>query len=326
VQSQDYGGAKWAVGQRLDGAADADLDRALAEGSILRTHVLRPTWHFVARDDLQWMLALTAPRVLAASGTNRRKLGLTDAVLAKANDVLRQAVEGGAQLTRQELGDALAEAGIDPTGQRLPHLLAAAELEGVLCSGGLRGKQHTYALFDARAPKARPMKREAAITELARRYFASHGPATAKDFAWWSGLTLTDAKSGIERQHPQLQSAELDGQTFWFAPLDGADDKPPRALLLPNYDEYLVAYADRGALLDAPPPSMLDSRGNVLFNNTLVIDGSVVGTWRRTVKKGEVHLEVTTFAPIPKTASRHVTEAADRYGAFLGLTPRLRIT
>lgn len=177
VQSQDYGGAKWAVGQRLDGAADADLDRALAEGSILRTHVLRPTWHFVARDDLQWMLALTAPRVLAASGTNRRKLGLTDAVLAKANDVLRQAVEGGAQLTREELGDALAEAGIDPTGQRLPHLLAAAELEGVLCSGGLRSKQHTYALFDARAPKARPMKREAAITELARRYFASHGPA-----------------------------------------------------------------------------------------------------------------------------------------------------
>ncbi|HLL55775.1 MAG TPA: winged helix DNA-binding domain-containing protein [Myxococcaceae bacterium] len=327
VQSQDYGGAKWAVGQRLPNAVDAQLDQALAEGSIVRTHVLRPTWHLVAREDLRWLLALSAPRVHAKVAARRRELGLTEAVIARAVDVMRKALAGGAQLTREELRAALAEAGIE-TGVEsdLAHLTMVAELDAVICSGALRGKQHTYALFDARVPKARALKREDALAELTRRYFTSHGPATAKDFAWWSGLTLGDVRTGIERQDPPLKSVELGGQTYWFAPLEDTGAEAPRALLLPNYDEYLVAYEDRAALLDAPPPEKLDARGNVLFNNTLVLDGSVVGSWKRTLKKREVLIEVTAFARIPKAASRHVTEAAERYGAFLGLTPRLRIS
>src|SRR5688572_10872776 len=199
VQAQDYAAAKWALALRAPGLTDADVDRALADGSILRTHVLRPTWHFVLPDDIRWMLALTAPRINALSAYYYRQMGLDDATFARSNDVLAKALQGGQQRTREELAAVLHQAGIY-NGELLAftYLMIRAELDGVVCSGARRGKQFTYALLDERAPQARQLTRDEALAELARRYFSGHGPATLADFVWWSGLTVTDARSGLE--------------------------------------------------------------------------------------------------------------------------------
>jgi hypothetical protein len=206
VQAQDYAGAKWAMGQRAIGVTDADVDRAFDAGAIIRTHVLRPTWHFVAPDDLRWMLALTAPRVSAAMGYYNRLLGLDRAVFRKSNETLTRALRDGRQRTRRELVSALTGAGVKvPTGQHAAHLLMQAELDGVICSGARRGKQHTYALLDERVPPAHTLERDEALAELTRRYFATRGPATLRDFSWWSGLTMADARRGAEAVGPFLQ-------------------------------------------------------------------------------------------------------------------------
>ncbi len=325
VQSQDYPGAKWAVGQRL-GVTDAAVERAFAAGEVLRTHVLRPTWHLVAPADLRWMLALTASRVHATAAAHRKQLGIDATTLAKSEKVLREALAGGAHRTREELGAALTGAGVDATDTvRLSHLMIAAELDAVVVSGAPRGKQQTYALVDERVAKAKAKERGEALRELAARYFASHGPATERDFAWWSGLTLTDARKGIEGA--ELVATETGGVTHWAGAEVASDGEgeAPRVMLLPNYDEYVVAYAERGAIVGDVPAEKLDSRGNVLFNHAVVVDGRVAGTWTRTLKKREVLVEVTAFGGLSKAVTRLVTEAAERYGEHLGLTARVSV-
>nr|MDQ6908888.1 winged helix DNA-binding domain-containing protein [Chloroflexota bacterium] len=203
VQSQDYAGAKWAVGQRMHDTTDAALDQAFADGAILRTHVMRPTWHFVAPADIRWLLALTAPRVNATNAYHYRKHGLNDATFARSNAALTNALRGGAQRTRTELASVLQQAGIATNDLRLGLIMMRAELDGVVCSGARRGKQFTYALLDERAPPAETLARDEALAELTRRYMTSHGPATVQDFVWWSGLTMTDAKAGLEMVKPQ---------------------------------------------------------------------------------------------------------------------------
>ena len=205
VQSQDYLAAKWAVGQRMKACTDAAFDEAFSRGDILRTHVLRPTWHFVSPADLRWMLALTAPRVNALRAYYNRQHGLDEAVFARSRAVIAKALEGGAHRTRDELGDILATAKIGGGPERRGNILLDAELEGLVCSGPLRGKHHTYALVEARAPEAaRAPSRDEALAELARRFFVSHGPATLKDYVWWSGLTVADARAGVENVTPRL--------------------------------------------------------------------------------------------------------------------------
>ncbi len=199
VQAQDYEGAKWAVAQRTKDLTDAAFEQAFTAGAILRTHVLRPTWHFVTPTDIRWMLALTAQRVHAALNYHNRKLALDNALFAQSNAVLIKALQSGQQLTRTELGAFLQQADIATDDLlRLGHILIHAELEGIVCSGARRGKQFTYALLDERAPQAKTLARDEALAELAKRYFTSHGPATLKDYVWWSGLTVADAKAGIE--------------------------------------------------------------------------------------------------------------------------------
>jgi hypothetical protein len=190
VQSQDYAGAKWAVAQRARGCSDRDVELACDRGDIVRTHVMRPTWHFVAPADARWMLELTAPRVHAANAYYYRKLELSPRTFERSNAALALALEGGKHLTRVELARALAGAGIRAEGVRLAYLLMRAELDALICNGSRRGKQFTYALFDERVPRAAPLARDEALAELTRRYFTSHGPATVQDFAWWSGLTV----------------------------------------------------------------------------------------------------------------------------------------
>jgi hypothetical protein len=315
VQAQDYAGAKWALGLRMRSAADQAIEQAFTSGSILRTHLMRPTWHFVSPADIRWLLALTAPRVHQSNAFQYRKLELGRAVLRRSAAALEQALQGGRQATREQLRGVLEHAGVHTRGPlRLGYILMYAELEGIVCSGPRRGKQFTYALLEERVPPARALLREEALAELARRYFMSHGPATLRDLAKWSGLTIADARRGLEAVRGQLEQEVASGQEFWFAasalPRKGGS---PQVLLLPNYDEYTIGYRDHSAVFD------LSRRFDLVYGHVLVIDGRVVGTWRRTLQKTEVVIQTNTFAPLSKAESRAVVRAADRYGAFLGL-------
>ena len=227
MQAQDYVPAKWSIGQRATGLVDDDLDRALTQGSIVRTHVLRPTWHFVARDDLRWLLALTGPRVQRGMGARLRQLGLDERTLARCRAAIVSALEGGQALTRNEIGGILDAAGIDRSGQRLPHVLGYCELDGVICSGGLKGKQQSYALIDERVPRGDPFDRDKAWIELTHRYLRSHGPAAVEDIRWWASLTVAEIRKAIDMLGAELQSEVVDGATLWSMGSDTG--RPPRA-------------------------------------------------------------------------------------------------
>jgi Winged helix DNA-binding domain len=334
VQSQDYGPAKWSVGQRSAGLTDADLERAFAKGEILRTHVLRPTWHFVAPADIRWMLQLTRPRVFALSAFSVRREKLDAETFSYAYAVLAKALDGGKQLTRNELGAALGKAGIEAQAVRLAHILMRAELEGLICSGAPKGKQHTYALLDERVSPARPLAREEALVELTRRYFTSHGPASAKDFQWWSSLSMAEVKRGLGLADSLLEQDTIDGVTYWFgkAAPPKTDSPPPRIHLLQMFDEYLVGYSQtRGALDRAGITSSLFSTINVR-SGALVLDSQLAGTWRRTIGKDGVLIEArlhTTFEHGQMLMLEHgqmqaLCTEVDRYAAFLRTSATLR--
>jgi hypothetical protein len=318
VQAQDYAGAKWALGLRLQGATDDDVDRAFADGSILRTHLMRPTWHFVAPADIRWLLALTAPRVHAANAFMYRKLELDSAIFKRSDAALAKALRGGRHLTRDELRHALEKAGIATgDGVRLAYLMMHAELEGVVCSGARRAKQFTYALLDARVPRARTLGHEEALAELAGRYFTSRGPATVQDFAKWSGLTLADARCGLEAVKARLRQEVVDGHAYWLpASTRSVKDTSTAACLLSIYDEYISGYKDRSAMGTAEVGGRLTALGNAL-SYIVVVDSQIVGTWKRTLGKGAVVIETGLFTCLTKAENRAVAAAAQRYGDFL---------
>ena len=318
VQSQDFLGAKWAIGLRTNGLNEADVDRAYADGSILRTHLLRPTWHFVTPADIRWLLALTAPRVRAQLRYMDRQLELDNALLERSNTVLEKTLRGGKHLTRVELGSALEERGINTDDLRLTHLVMHAELDGVLCSGPRQGKQFTYALLEERVPQTNALERHEALAEITKRYFTGHGPATLKDFVWWSGLSVTDAKRGLETVKSEFEHEILMDETYWFSP---SQPKKPvtKAVLLPSYDEYTVGYTDRRAIFDASHADKLDARGSILAQNAILVHGRVVGAWKRTLKKNSVVMAATLFKEMKKNETHAIIEAAERYANFLNL-------
>jgi hypothetical protein len=320
VQAQDYYAAQWALGIRMQLPTQGAIEQALANGSILRTHVLRPTWHFVTPADIRWLLALTAPRVHQINATMYRQQGLDSSTLKRSHDALALALQGGNQLIRTELQAGLQKAGIAVDGGlRLSYLVMAAELDGILCSGGRRGKQFTYALLDERAPQARRLEREQALAELARRYFTSRGPATVHDLAKWSGLTVADAKHGLESVQEQFERQELDGRTFWFSATRAPQNNPiPAAYLLSVYDECLSSYKDRSAIVDEGVWERLAALENAL-RLIIVVDGLVVGTWKPIRKKEAVSVKIDLYAPLTEAQNRAVNLAARGYGEFIGL-------
>jgi Winged helix DNA-binding domain len=320
VQAQDYAAAKWALGLRLQDATDDAIEQAFSSGAMLRTHVMRPTWHFVAPAAIRWLLALTAPRVNAAAAYWYRRLELDDALFARSNAALLKALQGGQQLTRPELIPTLQQAGIATDGeQRLTYIIMRAELDGIVCSGARQGKQFTYALLEERAPQARTLERDEALAELFRRYFTSHGPATLQDFVWWSGLTIADARAGLAMVKSQFVQEEIEDQMYWFAPSTSfSKEIAQTAYLLPNYDEYIVGYTDRSAIYDPIHNEKLDARSNVLFNHTIVVNGRIVGTWKRTLKKDAVVITPDFFVSPTEAEMRAFAAAAERYGKFVG--------
>jgi hypothetical protein len=315
VQAQEYGPARWALGVRLSsGWTDARIARSIDRGEILRTHVLRPTWHFVARSDIRWMLELTGPQVLRRMSTYDRQLGLDAAVLTRATEIIERALGDGGCLTRGELGTNLERAGLPGKSTHLAHIAMHAELERVICSGPRRGKQLTYMLLADRAPDARTLYHDEALAELARRYFQSHGPATIRDFVWWSGLRTADAKRGLEII--RAKSHHMDGLTYWTIGRVPARSsrREPTLLLLPIYDEYLVAYRDRLVV----PHSLYSWSRGVGIRHSLVISGQLAGTWRTVFGVSKMVIEVEPTRRLTPGERRALVQAVVRYQRFLG--------
>ncbi|RPJ19542.1 MAG: winged helix DNA-binding domain-containing protein [Chloroflexi bacterium] len=324
VQAQDYAGAKWGLGQRLKSATDTTLDQSFNEGKLLRTHVMRPTWHFVTPADIRWILALTAPRVHAVNAFMYRKLELDRAAIKKSYAVLEKVLQGNKQLTRSELASVFEKAGINAEGLRLGYFMMSAELDGVICSGARRGKQMTYALLEERAPQAVALTHEEALAELTRRYFATRGPATLQDFTWWSGLTMADAKNGIELVKSQFENELIDGKAYWFPnSVSPAREKSPTAHLLPNYDEYFIGFKDRSAIGELAKRAGIKGDDPSFLAHIIILDGQVVGGWRRTLKRDAVLIELNLITELTKTENQAVSAATDQYARFLGLPAQL---
>jgi hypothetical protein len=318
MQAQDYAGAKWAIGLRAAGLDDRSIERAFNQGAILRTHMMRPTWHFVTPADIRWIQMLTGPRVNRLNALYYRRGGLDGPALRRGVKVLERSLRNRNYLTREALGSALAAAGLPLRGQPLAYLVMYAELEGVVCSGPRQGKQVTYALLEERAAPAPAISRDEALARLVRRYFSSHGPATFKDFAWWSGLTARDAKAGVAMNGDGLAHEVIDGLTYWFSPGRAAKPPPsPAVFLLPNYDEFGIAYRDRVLVCGVPRPTGMTDLDE--FAHLLVIDRTLIGRWRRVVKRRSVVVEVQPFRSLTGAESRAVEAEVQAYGAFLGL-------
>jgi len=320
VQSQEYASAKWALGLRLDNAIDADIELAFTNGSILRTHLLRPTWHFVLPSDIRWLLALTGPRVNKLNAFMYRREGLDEAILKKSQDVIASALQGGYQFTRDELEVVLENAGFQmKKGQYLVYILMSAELNGVICSGARRGKQFTYALLDELVPKTSSFYPEEALAELSKRYFLSRGPASVSDFAKWSGLTKAEAGRGLKSVKGQFEKVDVDGQEYWFAePLSPLMITSPSVFLLSVFDEYISGYKDYSSYGDESVGEKLRQLGNAL-HFIIVIDGLIVGTWRRELGKHSVEIQTNLFRELSVPESQAVRDAGQRYGKFLGI-------
>lgn len=323
VQAQEYPYARWSVGQRANGVPDdAAVDAALARGDIVRTHVMRDTWHFVTRSDARWLLRLTGPRIQARNGTMYRKIGLDAAQLAKTDALLADVLSGGVQLTRRALAGELAQRGVVADGFRLGYILMHAELEEAICSGARQGKHHTYALFDDRVPPAPPFDRDEALAEAVRRFFTSHGPATVKDFTWWSYLTVADARRGLDLVGDEFVPIEIDGRTYWSAAGDtGVTPRrgTHRAHLLQVYDEYVIAYRESRDILDVDQLAGQLPGGRVMFLHAVILDGQVIGHWRRQITKTAVVVETQILRPLGKAEAAAVEEAVARHAAFMGL-------
>jgi hypothetical protein len=317
MQSQDYPGAKWGIGLRA-AVTDADVEDACDGGAIIRTHVLRQTWHFVARDDIRWLLALSGPRVNAVNAHYYRQMELDERTFARSRRVIERVLRDGTHLTRPELKAALNRERIVADGPRLAFLIMRFELDALICSGRRRGNQLTYALLDDRVPSANGMNRDAALAELARRYFASHGPATLKDYVWWSGLTVRDAKAGIDLASRVLTQEVVDGLTYWSVASRTRKAPPsPTAHLLPNYDEYLIAHKDRGLVASSGSGDGV-ARIKDPFIHHIVIDGRLAGSWTRAAEKGSVVVGLSTYARPTDAIRRAIAAAVERFGKFVG--------
>ncbi|MGH8869938.1 MAG: winged helix DNA-binding domain-containing protein [Actinomycetes bacterium] len=321
MQSQDFGPAKWSLGERLPGTTDAEVQHSFDAGQFLRTHALRPTWHFVAPDDIWWLLRLTGPRVHATNAYAYRRACLDEGAFAKAHVLLAKALDGGAHRTRKELAEVVAGAGLPSTGFGLGYLLMHAELEGLICSGPMRQKQHTYTLLETRVPPAPEHDPDEALAELVTRYFTSHGPATAKDLKWWSSLTLADIARGVELAGDRLRHDLVDGVSYWSGWQETTALTSPTVHLLQRYDEYVVAYAESKYVLDLSGTARALPPGTVVPNGVLLLDGQMTGHWRRTSTNDALQIEAQLYRALTPAESEALEAAAARQATYLNLRP-----
>jgi hypothetical protein len=322
VQAENPSQAAWAVAARTQHPQPADLTGLLDDGTVLRTHVLRPTWHFVRAEDIGWLLDLTGPRIRQVTGQQLRTThDLDERSVAKALDAITQALATRGHLTRAQLADELTEYGIGSTGQRLMLLLAQAELEGLICGGRPVAGEHTYALLSERAPATRRLARDQALAELALRYLTGHGPATERDLTYWASLTLTDVRTGLAQVRDQLGSFQHDGRTYWHAPGDPPPaPQQPAGHLLQILDETYRGFQDSRWVLDAAgavPRARETAIGMVLA------DAQIVASMRRTVARDHVQFDLRPYRTLTPPQVAAIDQAARRYGNYLQLDPTL---
>jgi hypothetical protein len=320
IQAQDYLQSLWAIGLRLKSPTVANIEEAILDGKIVRTWPMRGTLHFVPPEDARWMLKLSASRMLAKDGRRLKQLGLNEEIMEHCKELFHDALKGNNRLSRQDMMRLVEEGGISTENQRGYHILWYVAQSGLICLGPMHDKQQTFVLLDEWAPNSRDLSREESLTELAGRYFASHGPATIHDFAWWAGLTVTEARAGLEAAKPELSSEAIGGKEYWMksdAPGHMAYDESSVALL-PGFDEYLISYKDRSALLAEEHASKVVPGRNGVFRPVIVVGGRVVGTWKRRLKKNSIDLTLSPFTYLGDSRQR-VIEAAKSYGNFVGL-------
>ena len=324
MQAQEYASVKWAIGSRVQGSTMDEVENALELGELIRTHVLRPTWHVVSAKDVRWMLELTAARIKQKMKPRDTQLGLTPALIKQSESILVKALEGGVHLTKASLNVLWNQASIPTTEYRDAHLLMHAELDGLACSGKHIGKYVSYALLDERVPKGEKFSKEEALAKLAKRYFNSHGPATLQDFIWWSGLNVGDAKQAIESVKTNFHAETIGSQTY-LIPYDlltlGVEKEVVH--VLPAYDEFIIAYQDRTAtLIPADFKKIVNNNG--VFRPALLLDGKVVGVWKRSMKKELLEVEATLFGSFSRKIQLKMEEAFKQYGHFQGLKVEIK--
>lgn len=319
LQAQDFPGACWALGLRSANAVEADVLAALAAGSIVRSWPMRGTLHFTPAEDLGWMLSLTSERLLRGAASRRATLGLEEATLTRSREVVLQTLSGGLRRTRGQMMELFEEHGISTQGQRGYHLLWHLAQSGTLCFGPLEGSEQTFVLLDEWVKNPRKLRGEEALREFAVRYFTSHGPATLQDFAWWSSLTMKEARQGVAAAGKLLASLEVEGITYLLSPeaLE-APDVPPVVLALPGFDELLLGYQERSAVLPEAYAQRIVPGGNGMFLSSLLVGGRIAGLWKRTQRARHLLVEVIPFESFSKKEQGAVTQAIERYGVFTG--------
>lgn len=321
LQAQNYNMVKWAIGVRLPGLTKKTVEAAIADGDIIRTHLLRPTWHFVAADDIRWMLRLTAPQIKKSMRSRHKQLGISNEIITRSRKIIEQALSGGKHLTRKKLVGMLERGGIDMGDNRASHLLLLAELDEVICCGPTKGKNYTYRLMDERIPESPNLKREEALAKLGQIYFRSHGPATLEDFSWWSGLTITDARKTVNLLGDTLNVEEIDSKTYYRSSGNTLSSESNESTwLLPAYDEFIIGYKDRDAVIAYKDQSKAISN-NGIFRPIIVVDGQVTGIWKRISNKDKVMVETQFFEEPSLEVKERVECAAKDYSNFLEKEP-----
>jgi hypothetical protein len=315
IQAQDYSAGKWTIGLRLPNSIDASVEKAVVDRSIIRSWILRGTLHFVTPDDLRWMVKLVASKLISNNARRYRELELDGETLNRSNDVLANALQGNKQLSRPALFEVLQKHGISTEGQRGVYMLQRASLDGLICQSGVERNYPIFITIEGNIPKGRILSREESLTELARRYFISHGPASLQDFVSWSGLLISDARAGLEGAKKNLEKEEIDGIEYWSDPTLKVIKTPsPTAYLFPSYDEYWIAYKARSAIVASSDAKRVDLHNG--YSPTIVVDGQVIGLWRRTIKKNKITIETTFFRDLNNAEQKAVQDACERYVAF----------
>lgn len=317
IQAQDYNMAKWAIGLRLANSTDKTIEEALNKGEVIRTHILRPTWHFISPDDVSWMLDLTAEQIKSTMRSSDKLLGITKDIFEKSNIIIHDALTQNKYLTRKELSEFLNKANIkfkDPRAYR--HIIFNAEIDGIVCSGPIQGEEQTYVILSRLVKKQRRYKKDEGLYELAKRYFTSHGPATLYDFSWWSGLRINDSQRAIELINKEFPSEKIGSKTYWF-PQNTTHKNTQNAIhLLPAYDEFIISYKDRSPSLQSRNQRKVSSV-NGIFKPIIVFNGEIIGTWKRISKKNTILIETTLFQAINKEAESSIEKEVEQYGLFL---------
>lgn len=316
IQAQDFASSLWAIALRTHRATLQDVELAIQERQIVRTWPMRGTLHFVAAEDLRWILTLLGPRIMQSMSTRKRQLGIDEVVLARARTLIVSMLQSGKERTRLEIFEALDQVGIDSKQQRGYHILLQLSLEQLICFGPHSAKQPTFVLLDQWVPRSRDRKltRDESLVEIAKRYFNSHGFATINDFAGWTGLKITDARRGISLAGSYIQC--LDSTDFYYV---GSGASPKQGtFLLPAFDEFILGYKKRTEIMRDEHMSKIVPGNNGVFQPTIITNGFVCGLWRRTVARKQVTVQIMPFEPLDEKQKADIAQHLARYQAFIG--------